>query len=93
VLRYWETQFEDLAPTKNRAGNRVYEAADLDLIARIRQLVHEERYTIEGARHRLAELRAGAAVGRRGRPLERAFLRSLRGELEAVMDLLDPGSR
>jgi DNA-binding transcriptional MerR regulator len=93
VLRYWETQFEDLAPTKNRAGNRVSEAADLDLIARIRQLVHEERYTIEGARHRLAELRAGAAVGRRGRPLERAFLRSLRGELEAVMDLLDPGSR
>jgi DNA-binding transcriptional MerR regulator len=93
VLRYWETQFDDLAPTKNRAGNRVYEAADLELIALIRQLVHEERYTIEGARHRLAELQAGAAGGRRGRPLERAFLRSLRGELEAVMDLLDPGSR
>jgi DNA-binding transcriptional MerR regulator len=94
VLRYWETQFEDLAPTKNRAGNRVYEAAHLELIALIRQLVHEERYTIEGARQRLAELRAGAAGGQRaGRPLERAFLRSLRGELEAVMDLLDPGSR
>ena len=58
MLRYWETQFDQLAPSKNRAGNRVYLKDDLELIALIQHLVHTEKYTLEGARQRLAELQS-----------------------------------
>ena len=82
VLRYWETQFPGLSPTKNRAGNRVYQADELELIALIKRLVHDERYTIEGARLLLEELDAdGIMVQHSSRVLEQSFLRSLRGEL------------
>ena len=90
VLRYWETQFDDLSPSKNRAGNRVYQTDDIEMIALIRRLVHDERYTIEGARHRLGELRAsGETADLSSRALQRSFLRSLRAELESVLELLD----
>lgn len=94
VLRYWETQFEDLAPTKNRAGNRVYQTAEIELIALIRRLVHEQRYTVEGARHRLNELRQeGVSPQQSSRALEKSLVRSMRGELEEVLALLDPAVR
>ncbi len=68
VLRYWETQFPRLSPSKNRAGNRVYTGEELELIALIRRLVHDERYTIEGARLRIGRWRRRGARGstRRG---------------------------
>jgi DNA-binding transcriptional MerR regulator len=50
VLRYWETEFDDLRPQKNRAGNRIYSNRDIKLILRIKELLREERYTIEGAK-------------------------------------------
>jgi DNA-binding transcriptional MerR regulator len=93
VLRYWETAVPALAPVKNRQGNRLYRAKDLELIALIQRLVKEERYTLEGARTRIEELRgAGEADAMAARALERAFLGSLRGELERVLELLGPGS-
>ena len=89
VLRYWETQFPALNPPKNRAGNRVYRQRDLELIALIQHLVHEERYTLEGARARIDELRQeGAAAEAAGRALEQSFVRSLRAELEELLELL-----
>jgi DNA-binding transcriptional MerR regulator len=50
VLRYWETEFEELKPQKNRAGNRIYTNRDIRLILHIKKLLREERYTIEGAK-------------------------------------------
>jgi DNA-binding transcriptional MerR regulator len=50
VLRYWETEFEQLRPQKNRAGNRIYTEKDIDIIKLIKRLTREDRYTIEGAR-------------------------------------------
>jgi len=50
VLRYWETEFEELKPQKNRAGNRIYTNRDIKLILYIKKLLREERYTIEGAK-------------------------------------------
>jgi len=50
VLRYWETEFEQLKPSKNRAGNRIYTNRDIKLILHIKKLLREERYTIEGAK-------------------------------------------
>jgi DNA-binding transcriptional MerR regulator len=50
VLRYWESQFAELNPAKNRAGNRIYTNKDISLIFEIKRLVREEGFTIEGAK-------------------------------------------
>ena len=50
VLRYWETEFDQLKPQKNRAGNRIYTNRDIKLILCIMKLLREERYTIGGAK-------------------------------------------
>ena len=42
VLRFWETEFKELAPRKNKAGNRLYKESDLQLLKRIKQLLYEE---------------------------------------------------
>ncbi|MGH7596190.1 MAG: MerR family transcriptional regulator [bacterium] len=57
VLRYWETEFAALRPKKNRAGNRTYNLDDIKLIFLIKRLLYEDKYTIEGARQRLQQLR------------------------------------
>jgi DNA-binding transcriptional MerR regulator len=50
VLRYWETEFEQLNPQKNRAGNRIYTNKDIRLLLYIKELLREKKYTIEGAK-------------------------------------------
>lgn len=50
VLRYWEQEFEVLSPRKNRAGRRIYTEEDVATVERIRHLLKDEKYTIEGAR-------------------------------------------
>ncbi|MGE5402437.1 MAG: MerR family transcriptional regulator [Ignavibacteriales bacterium] len=56
VLRYWENEFEDLKPSKNRAGNRIYTNKDIQVILKIKKLLKEEKYTIEGAKKILKEV-------------------------------------
>lgn len=51
VLRYWQTEFRQLNPPKNRAGNRTYRQKDIDLILEIKTLLYDQKYTIDGARH------------------------------------------
>ena len=50
VLRYWETEFSQLRPPKNRAGNRTYRQKDIDLLLDIKDLLYNKKYTIDGAR-------------------------------------------
>ena len=54
VLRYWETEFEQLKPQKNRAGNRIYTNKDIQTILLIKNLLREKKYTNEGAKNILA---------------------------------------
>ena len=55
VLRYWETEFQNLKPAKNRAGNRVYREKDIEYLAKIKDLLYNHKYTIDGARNKLKE--------------------------------------
>ena len=57
VLRYWETEFAELRPKKSRAGSRTYTLDDIKLIFLIKRLLYDDKYTIEGARQRLLQLR------------------------------------
>jgi len=55
ILRYWESEFDQLKPSKNRAGNRIYTNKDIKTILNIKKLLRDERYTIEGAKKILSD--------------------------------------
>ena len=60
VLRYWETQFKGLVPVKNRAGNRAYRRREIEMVQLVKELLYEKKYTIEGARRRLEDMKRNA---------------------------------
>src|SRR3982751_1649190 len=53
VLRYWETEFSGLSPKKSGTGHRLYRRKDIELLLKIKHLLYEKRFTIEGARQNL----------------------------------------
>jgi DNA-binding transcriptional MerR regulator len=60
VLRYWETEFSELRPSKRRGNRRYYQLKDVLMIRKIRHLLYDRGYTINGARQQLAEEKAKA---------------------------------
>ena len=96
VLRYWETEFPELSPSKGAGGQRTYTRGDVQLILRIKQLLYEERFTVAGAKKRLAE----EIAGEEAKPAKldtkpanqveslRRVLKQTRRELEAILALL-----
>ena len=89
VLRYWETQFDVLHPVKNRAGNRVFRTADIEHVLLVKHLLYEEKYTIEGARQKLRELRAGGLLAEeRQEVLTPELLATMRAELRTLLEVL-----
>ena len=61
VLRFWETEFPQLSPRRGRGGQTVYSREDVGLVLRIKQLLDNEEFTIEGARRQLDEEGPGAS--------------------------------
>lgn len=57
VLRYWESEFPILAPSKNRAGNRIYKEKDVLIVRFIKDLLYNKKFTIEGAKQKLSNLK------------------------------------
>lgn len=55
VLRYWESEFPDIKPSKSKSGQRLYKRRDVEMLLKIKELLYEERYTINGARKRLKD--------------------------------------
>ena len=85
VLRYWETEFKQLSPPKNRAGNRTYRQKDIDLILKIKVLLHGKKFTIEGARSVIS----GKSVPEL--PVERInenIIRKLKNELNEILQII-----
>lgn len=94
VLRYWETQFQVLNPTKNRAGNRVYRQRDVEIVLLVKHLLYEEKYTIEGANQKLLEMRKGGDLEEeRHDVVAPDFLTGIKAELEELRELLTPPER
>ena len=56
VLRYWESEFPSLKPSKNKAGNRTYKKNDINVILEIKKLLYDKKFTIKGA---IEELKSG----------------------------------
>ena len=96
VLRYWETEFKQLKPPKNRAGNRTYRQSDIDLILYIKDLLYTKKFTIEGARHQLAMEKDGKKEGitttvesvQQAAPARKETLLKIKQELETLLEIL-----
>jgi DNA-binding transcriptional MerR regulator len=98
VLRYWETEFSNLAPPKNKAGQRTYRPKDIELLLTIRQLLYDEGFTIAGARKQLARSGRRESIGAASRggitakkprpPAPAQRLNQVREELENILTLL-----
>jgi DNA-binding transcriptional MerR regulator len=90
VLRYWESQFRFLNPAKNRSGNRVYQRREIELILLVKHLLYTEKYTIEGARHRIEEYRRSGALKTHARyALQHETIENLTAQLKEILDILD----
>ncbi len=90
VLRYWESQFRVLSPAKNRSGNRVYQRREVELVMLVKQLLYEEKYTIDGARQRLGELRRAKTLRTEAAGAFKSRLASeLEGELQQILEILE----
>lgn len=97
VLRYWEQEFSQLKPVKRRGNRRYYQNHEVMLIRRIRQLLYEEGFTINGARNRLdgeGETMPAATAPVASVPAEpespsgTASMQMVRQELAHILDLL-----
>lgn len=95
VLRYWETEFSMIRPGKTRSRHRLYRRRDVEALLEIKRLLHNERYTIEGAKRRLKGLAKTATAEARpqlalplGERTYRNALARLRHELQALYQLL-----
>ena len=91
VLRYWETQFPLLNPSKNRSGNRVYQRKEIRLILLVKHLLYEEKYTVEGAKQKLEQLRKGGELQSATKgALDKQMVALLRAEMQTLTELLTP---
>ena len=93
VLRYWEREFSILKPAKTKSHHRLYRRKDVETLLQIKQLLHNERFTIAGARQRIKAAPATAKAGSRpplspaGRTYRSALVR-IKKDLEALHRML-----
>jgi DNA-binding transcriptional MerR regulator len=81
VLRFWESEFKRISPKRTSSGQRLYRKSDVDLILKIKDLLYNKKYTIQGARRYLSGRRAPDDGG--------ALLEEIRFGLLEIKDLLD----
>ncbi len=90
VLRYWESEFSIIRPTKGRSRHRLYRRRDVETLLQIKHLLHDERFTIEGARKRLKsrEKEVRASDLHPGDRTYRNILAAVKREIESLHRLL-----
>lgn len=89
VLRYWETQFKVLSPSKNRGGTRVYRMREIETVLLVKHLLYEKCFTIEGARRELDRIREGGKMTEvRKMNAEPAMMGLIRDGLDGLRDTL-----
>ena len=94
VLRYWESEFNALSPKKSGTGHRLYRRKDVELLLRIKHLLYDKKFTIEGARQKLHE----DSRSPKAKPAPKAVAQrdlfahdpipEIRRELEGILEML-----
>ena len=92
VLRYWETEFSQLKPPKNRAGNRTYRQKDIEVILNIKDLLYKKKFTINGARSVLqgkdklvGEVKDPYSISKN----QKAVLSKIKKSLEEILNIIN----
>ncbi len=78
IIRYWEQEFRDIRPAKSR-GQRLYRKKDLETIFTIKRLLHDKKFTIDGAKIYLST--------------QRRLVDEIKGELKELVEFLEKGRR
>jgi DNA-binding transcriptional MerR regulator len=90
VLRYWESQFKFLSPSKNRSGNRVYTRREVELVMLVKHLLYTEKYTIQGARQKVDEHRKAGGVKPAARHgLDAQTVQLIEKDLQGILEILE----
>lgn len=104
VLRFWESQFPQISPTKSRGGRRYYRPEDMDVLSQIKHLLYKEGYTIKGARKAFSQMKQDVVLAAKPVPVhlpeaakktlitprQKSQLSSIRSELMDLKDQLEP---
>jgi DNA-binding transcriptional MerR regulator len=88
VLRYWEKEFSILRPKRNRVGRRYYTKKDVDIVRMIKNILHEQGYTIAGAKKKIIQIIEGPEQLSLPLKNRNKFLRELKDELAKIGNLL-----
>lgn len=104
VLRYWESEFAAIRPSKSRSKQRLYRRQDIELILRLKDLLYNQGFTISGARKQLRRKPVAAEIRPEGTPapdptdqmalplgasLNRALLDEIKQDIRRLKDSLD----
>ncbi|MEI7448089.1 MAG: MerR family transcriptional regulator [Desulfomonile sp.] len=81
VLRYWESEFKILKPTRTRARQRLYHKKDLELLVEIKHLLYDEKFTIAGAKKRLQDMKRQVSAERKAKKPTKAVKAKEESEL------------
>ena len=93
VLRYWETEFKAIQPVKSPSRQRMYRKRDVELILKIKELLYQQRFTIEGARKKIRELLTEGEIEQLAAPAPVIENEALRRAREAAVEILALASR
>ena len=83
VLRFWESEFKKIKPRRTESGQRSYTRKDIETILEIKHLLHDKKFTLEGARKHLN------ARSEPGELFEKKLLEDLKAELKNIRDMLE----
>ncbi len=91
VLRYWEDEFDQLKPTKNKSGQRLYQKKDVEMVLEIQRLLYVDKFTLAGAKQKLKERRKSATQLDFGFDREKFqdWKNRIKSDLKSILKILD----
>ena len=89
VLRYWESEFPSLKPSKNKAGNRTYRKQDVEVILDIKKLLYDKKFTIKGAVEELKNRSTKPTMDETLSSTQISALKEIKNELKNILNLLN----
>ena len=89
VLRYWESEFPSLKPTKNKAGNRTYKKHDIQVILDIKKLLYDKKFTIKGAVEELKKRSNSSITQKSLSSTQVSALNEIKNELKNILNILN----
>jgi DNA-binding transcriptional MerR regulator len=89
VLRYWESEFPSLKPSKNKAGNRTYKKQDIEVILDIKKLLYTKKFTIKGAVEELKNRSLIPEEDSNFSTTQISALKEIKNELKNILNILN----